>query len=446
MNHKRPPVPVIVVILLILAASVYFIITQSIGGRNGALTASGFIETTRINIAPELAGKVTEVLVTEGQPVRQGDALMRLDGSLLNAQREVASSGLDTARSAHLTAQSALAMAQAQYDAAVIAARMQEGTERLSDWVYRAPSLFDQPLWYFSKDEQIAAAQAELQSASEGLVRAQENVDAVVKDLANAEFVQAETKLEEARIAYLVAKAVYDHAQVTGGTVSPSDVKMPPHFSTYRTMIEIARSLSGTSDILDAAQAALDLAELELEQAQKAYDELLDTAAADAVLKARAALSVAYERYQVAQDILTSLKTGEDSPQVSIAAAGLEQAKSVLAQAESAVKGAEASLALLDTQIRKLTIIAPADGVVLTRNVEVGEFVQPGATSLVLGQLDQMTITVYVPEDRFGEIQIGQSATVSVDSFPGLTFTATVIQIADQAEFTPRNVQTVEGR
>ncbi len=164
------------------------------------------------------------------------------------------------------------------------------------------------------------------------------------------------------------------------------------------------------------------------------------------MLKARAALSVAYERYQVAQDILTSLKTGEDSPQVSIAAAGLEQAKSVLAQAESAVKGAEASLALLDTQIGKLTITAPTDGVVLTRNVEVGEFVQPGATSLVLGQLDQLTITVYVPEDRFGEIQIGQSATVSVDSFPGLTFTATVIQIADQAEFTPRNVQTVEGR
>ncbi len=103
MNHKRPPVPVIVVVLLILAASAYFIITQTMGGENGALTASGFIETTRVNIAPELAGKVTEVLVTEGQPVRQGDTLMRLDGSLLNAQREVASSGLELCpqRTAH---------------------------------------------------------------------------------------------------------------------------------------------------------------------------------------------------------------------------------------------------------------------------------------------------------------------------------------------------------
>ena len=39
-----------------------------------------------------------------------------------------------------------------------------------------------------------------------------------------------------------------------------------------------------------------------------------------------------------------------------------------------------------------------------------------------------------------------KTATVSVDSFPGVTFSGTVIHIADQAEFTPRNVQTVEGR
>ncbi len=51
-----------------------------------------------------------------------------------------------------------------------------------------------------------------------------------------------------------------------------------------------------------------------------------------------------------------------------------------------------------------------------------------------------------VPEDRYGEIHIGQEATVTVDSFPGQTFKATVTKIADQAEFTPRNVQTVEGR
>jgi HlyD family secretion protein len=86
------------------------------------------------------------------------------------------------------------------------------------------------------------------------------------------------------------------------------------------------------------------------------------------------------------------------------------------------------------------------DGVILTRNVEPGEFVQPGATALTMADLNDLTITVYVPEDRYGQVSLGQSADVSVDSFPGEKFTATVVHMADQAEFTPRNVQTVEGR
>jgi HlyD family secretion protein len=53
---------------------------------------------------------------------------------------------------------------------------------------------------------------------------------------------------------------------------------------------------------------------------------------------------------------------------------------------------------------------------------------------------------VYVPEDRYGQIYLGQPYPVTVDSFPTVVFEGTVTHIADQAEFTPRNVQTVEGR
>jgi HlyD family secretion protein len=63
-----------------------------------------------------------------------------------------------------------------------------------------------------------------------------------------------------------------------------------------------------------------------------------------------------------------------------------------------------------------------------------------------MANLNEMTITVYVPEDQYGNISLGQKATVTVDSFAGEAFDAVVIRIADQAEFTPRNVQTVEGR
>jgi multidrug resistance efflux pump len=83
---------------------------------------------------------------------------------------------------------------------------------------------------------------------------------------------------------------------------------------------------------------------------------------------------------------------------------------------------------------------------VLSRSVEPGEVALPGAPLLTLARLDRLNITVYVPEDLYGTINLGETAQVSVDSFPGEAFTAEVVHIADQAEFTPRNVQTSEGR
>jgi len=63
-----------------------------------------------------------------------------------------------------------------------------------------------------------------------------------------------------------------------------------------------------------------------------------------------------------------------------------------------------------------------------------------------LGDLDKVTLTVYVPEDRLGQVQIGQQVEVRVDSFPERWFIGSVMAIAHEAEFTPRNVQTQEER
>jgi HlyD family secretion protein len=126
---------------------------------------------------------------------------------------------------------------------------------------------------------------------------------------------------------------------------------------------------------------------------------------------------------------------------VIVAAKELDKAKSALSQAE-------ASLALIDAQIAKLEVRAPMDGIILTRNVEPGEFIQPGAVALTLANLNELTITVYIPETRINEITLGQRAKVTIDVATGESpvFEAEVIHIADQAEFTPRNVQTVAGR
>jgi membrane fusion protein YbhG len=440
----------IIMIVVFLVAALYFGFRVFSNRDDGKLRASGTIEAVEVNVSPETAGKVKEALVEEGQPVKIGDPVLRLDESLLTAQRRVAQSGVDSAHNALLTSQGAYNLAQAQYDAAVTAARAQQGAARLTDWLSRTPGQFNQPLWYFSQDEQITAAQVEVDASQQALEKAQADLDQVVKSLNNADFVTAETRLADTRISYLVAKSVHDHAQATGGKVSPDDISLPelPALApSYKIRIRIAKGLSSNSgDVIASAQDSLDAAQTELQDAQQAYDALLNTDAADRVLKARAAVSVARERHEVALDNLSRLQTGEYSSQVKIASLSLEQAKNGLQQAQSAVNQAEANLTLLDTQLEKLTVSAPIDGVILTRNVEPGEFVQPGAAAITMADLAELTITVYVPEDRYGEISLGQEATVTVDSFPNETFTAKITFIADQAEFTPRNVQTVQGR
>jgi len=448
MQHKRPPLPVMIVLILIIATGIYYGIRALNGDGNGQLSASGTIESVVVNVSPEMAGKVLEVLAEEGQPVRKDDPLFSLDDNLLAAQRQVAQRGVDSAQTVLLMSQSTYALAQAQFDATLTAARAQEGSQRLVDWAGDAPGQFDEPLWYFSRDEQISAAQAEVESARQALEQAQAGLDRVIQDLSNADFVAAESRTSNARIGYLIAKAVHGRAQMTGGKVSPEDVlvDLPSFVPAYRAKIAIAKALSGESDVLTAAQDALDLAEGELEEAQLAYNDLLTTDAADDVREARAALSVTQERYELALDRLSSLQTGENSPQVTIASMSLEQMKTAMEQAQAGVNTAQANLDLLDIQLAKLTTYAPMDGVILTRNVEPGEFVQPGSTAFAMADLNNITITVYVPEDRYGQISLGQLAQVTVDSFPTESFSAEVIHIADQAEFTPRNVQTVEGR
>src|SRR6266540_5728817 len=222
MQKRR--IPIIILVVLVIAAGAYYGVRALNSTADGQLRASGTIESVVVNVSPETSGKVQEVLAEEGQPVKTGDPILVLDGSLLSAQRQVAQSGVDSAHNALLTAQSASALAQAQYDASLTAARAQQGGQRLADWSKQTPNWFDQPLWYFSTEEQITAAQTEVDAASQALQQAQTDLQKVIQNLANADYVAAETRLANARASYTTAKALKDHARMTGGKVSPEDL------------------------------------------------------------------------------------------------------------------------------------------------------------------------------------------------------------------------------
>src|SRR5437870_3492348 len=98
MENRRPPIPVIVIGIVVLAVLIYFGIQAFSPKGNDTLKASGSIETTQASIGPEISGKVVEVMVKEGDLVKAGDKLFRLDDTLLKAQRAAALASLETAK------------------------------------------------------------------------------------------------------------------------------------------------------------------------------------------------------------------------------------------------------------------------------------------------------------------------------------------------------------
>ena len=383
-----------------------------------ALQASGQIEATEIAVAPELSGRVTNVYAVEGDSIKMGDPLLKLDDSLLQSEKQSAQAALDSAKANVTAAQVALDAAQLQYNLTLDTALANEATTRIEIWDESKPTEFDQPVWYFSKAERVQATQAEADSAMQELDNAMTKLSDTEKKAGSTDFLKVEAALAKARVAFQNAKDVLDSTNDT----------------------------SDGQSLRDAAQVIYDEKKIDLDNAQKDYDDALTTEGAQDVMDARADAVIAQETYDSAVDKLRALQTGADSPSVQTAAKAVDQAQAQLDLAQASVAAAQANLDTINIQMDKLTVYAPMDGVILTRSIHVGEVAQAGAATLTIADLSKLTVTVYLPEDRYGEVNVGDEVSFTADSFPNETFNATVTRIADQAEFTPRNVQTKEER
>ena len=107
---------------------------------------------------------------------------------------------------------------------------------------------------------------------------------------------------------------------------------------------------------------------------------------------------------------------------------------------------ARAALSEQESYVTELIIISPLKGTVLTRNIELGEWVNPGSPLFTLVNLEQLYLKVYVPEPDIGKLALGQEARVYVDAYPDRSFPAHLSKVANQAEFTPKMVETRDER
>ena len=113
-----------------------------------------------------------------------------------------------------------------------------------------------------------------------------------------------------------------------------------------------------------------------------------------------------------------------------------------IAVAEANAKAAADTLQLAETTLGYTIMRAPFSGVILVRNAELGEAVQPGTPILTLADLDHVWLRAYVNETDLGKIAWGQTAVITTDTYPGKHYNGRISFISSEAEFTPKSVET----
>ncbi len=347
------------------------------------LVASGTIRATEVRIAGELGGRIVSIPHTTGQEVAAGEVLVTLDATPYLLQLSPAEAGIATA--------------QAKLDQ-----------------VRAGP-----------RQEEIDAARAALQLAEaqrDSAWQAWQDALAVVQNpqAINTQIIDAQTQVDLAAQGVEQARAQLERQRVLSGLHAEGSVE--------RQADEL--QLQAAEEALAAAQANQQTAQALLTHLQQMKAQPLGY-----IAQAHAAEG----QYRAAEAGVTVAKA-------KLADLLSRPTPEEVAVAEAAVRQAEAEAAVLKAKIAKCTITSPISGTIVSQAMRPGEIAAPAAPILTLADLSVVHLTVYVPENRVGEVHLGQAVSVTVDSFPGRSFAGRLTRISDRPEFTPRNVATTEGR
>jgi HlyD family secretion protein len=120
--------------------------------------------------------------------------------------------------------------------------------------------------------------------------------------------------------------------------------------------------------------------------------------------------------------------------------------KEDIAAAQATLAANEAALAVAQRDLAEASLLAPADGIIQNRVLEVGDMASPQKTVLTLSLTEPLWVRAYLSEPDLGKVRIGSAAEVRTDSYPDKRYRAWVGFISPSAEFTPKSVQTQEVR
>jgi HlyD family secretion protein len=147
---------------------------------------------------------------------------------------------------------------------------------------------------------------------------------------------------------------------------------------------------------------------------------------------AHAALEVARAHVRDAEERLALLRKGPRRERIAQARARLERARQ--------------ALGLSQTRLDDALLVAPISGIVLSENIEPGEYVSPGTPVVTIGVLADVWLRAYIDQQDLGRVKVGQRARITTDTYPDKVYDGVVSFLASEAEFTPKNVQTQKER
>ncbi len=212
-------------------------------------------------------------------------------------------------------------------------------------------------------------------------------------------------------------------AAKAGTAAAAADVTRTRADYTRATTLFQKKTIS--AEEFDAARAAYDVAVERHRQSAEQEKLVLEGPRKEQIEQARSALAQAKAQYQL-------VKNGPRKEDI-------EQARAKVAQARAALE-------LAKTQLGYATVVAPLTGVVLSKNIEPGEYVAPGTPVVTVGDLVNVWVRAYIEEADKGRVKVDQTAWVTTDTYPDKKYKGRVSFIAQDAEFTPKNVQTQKER
>jgi HlyD family secretion protein len=212
------------------------------------------------------------------------------------------------------------------------------------------------------------------------------------------------------------------------------------------TAASAAENASGASQNISAATSQVDVL--------KTQDNLarIDLARTEALVKsgtlAPAALDEARSKHLALLSQIAAQNARESmiKNQANALRASGTGARSQAIAAQDDVTAAVADVARAKVSVNECKLLAPRDAMVVSRNLEPGEPVEPGTNVLALTDVTEARTRFYLPNSELAAAAPGRKARVVADAYPGQTFEGTIFYVSPRAEFTPRNVQTREDR